>query len=293
MGWIILEGIDRSGKSTVAELYKSQDYEVIHMSAPSKKYKEPGYSGPSYLDDILDLLMQYDGKDVVWDRSWYGEFVWPHAYGREPMLVEDDMEIIREFEERNNTQRILMVDPDTAGHWKRCVDNNEPLNQAQFRIAATLYTKLAHKYNFIPKQLSDFNVTPKNKTATPITNEQTSGSNTEIPKETSSMVGESPAPTNTNSSQDYKPLAISGLDRLEKANAISAVLSKRIIKQRGDAFDAIEGEVTNFLKGRLEDLLGSSKKSDTEFSDTEVQVLKLLCKRFIEKDAQDRSKPRR
>jgi hypothetical protein len=237
--------------------------------------------------------MEQDGKDIVWDRSWYGELIWPHVYGRDPLLSDDDIEVLREFEERNNTQRILMVDPDTAGHWKRCVDNNEPLNQAQFRIAGTLYTKLAHKYNFIPKQLSDFNVTPKNKTATPTVNEQTSNFNTEIPKETSNMVGESPTPTNTNSSQDHKPLAISGLDRLEKANAISAILSKRIIKQRGDAFDAIEGEVTNFLKGRLEDLLGSSKKSDTEFSDTEVQVLKLLCKRFIEKDAQDRSKPRR
>jgi polyphosphate kinase 2 (PPK2 family) len=117
--FIIIEGIDRSGKSTIAELYKKNGYKIIHMSAPNKKYKQPGYSGPSYLDEILDIYMEHDGQDVVFDRSAYGEFIWPHVYGRESTLSEDDMEILQEFEERNETLKILMTDPDTEAHWKR------------------------------------------------------------------------------------------------------------------------------------------------------------------------------
>lgn len=294
MSWLIIEGIDRAGKSSVAELYKSKGYEVIHMSAPSKKYKEPGYSGPSYLDDTIELLMEYDGKDVVWDRSWYGELVWPHVYGRDPLLSDDDIDVLREFEERNDTQCILMIDTDTAAHWKRCVDNKEPLNQAQFRIAGTIYTKMAHKYNFTPKQLSDFNVKTKD-TATKTANVgESSNTNDATPKDTTPISSDQSGTTaNISGAQANKSLEISGLDRLEKANAISTILSKRIIKQRGDAFDAIEGEVTNFLKERLEELLGSQKKEVQYFSDTEVQVLKLLCQRFMDKDIQDRSKSRR
>lgn len=293
MSFIILEGIDRSGKSSVAELYKSQGYEYVHMSAPDKKYTEPGYSGPSYLDELMELIMSYDGKDVIFDRSWYGECVWPFVYGRDPLLSEEDIEILQEFENRNDTQRILMVDPDTAAHWKRCVDNNEPLNQAQFRIAGSLYTKMAHKYNFAPRQLSDFNIKPKNQVNATSPGEQTGGADTSGPKEATKPTTESRTTNGTLITQDHKALEISGLDRLEKANAISAILSKRIIKQRGDAFDSIEGEITNFLKGRLEELLGGQKKDTPSFSETEVQVLKLLCKRFMDKDAQDKTKPRR
>jgi len=94
LAWIILEGLDRTGKSTVAELYKKQGYEVVHMSAPNKKYKEDGYAGPLYIDEVLDMYMQYDGQDVIFDRSPYGEAVWPHVYGRPPMLDEDDFEVL-------------------------------------------------------------------------------------------------------------------------------------------------------------------------------------------------------
>ncbi len=297
MAWIILEGIDRSGKSTVAELYKSQGYEVVHMTAPDKKYKSPGYTGPSYLDDMLEMYLQYDGQDICFDRSIYGEAVWPQVYGRDPMLSEEDIEVLQEFEERNNTMRILMVDPDAAGHWKRCVDNNEPLNAPQFRIASSLYNKMAHKYNFIPKQLSDFNdqlrkaeiATAPNKQAGNNDAASTEGAKAQpIPKGT--------APVNSGGSAGNELAAnivqkVSGLDKLEKANAISAVLSKRLIKQRGEAFDELEREVSEFLKGRLDELLGEGKAKTPSLSDNEVQVLKLLAKRFLDKEQQEKAKP--
>jgi len=285
MAWIILCGIDRSGKSTVAELYKQQGYEVVHMSAPDKKYKEKGYSGPSYLDDVLDMLMQYDGKDVVWDRSWYGELIWPHVYGREPSLSEDDIEVLQEFEDRNQVSRILMVDPDQAGHWKRCVNNKEPLTQAQFRLAGSLYTKLAHKYNFVPKQLSDFSdkfTKSKTEDAQPV-----SDTNADKRSPQAESLGKDGALSSSTDATANKALHEkgSGLERLEKANAISAVLSKRIIKQRGDSYDELEGEITHFLKGRLDELLGGKKAMvSPSFAEEEVQILKMFCQRLKEKE---------
>jgi len=285
MSWLIIEGIDRSGKSTIAALYKEQGYDLVHMSAPDKKYKQPGYSGPSYLDDMLDVYMQYDGKDVVFDRSIYGECVWPHVYGREPSLTEDDIEILQEFEDRNQTSRILMVDLDQAGHWKRCVDNNEPLTQSQFRLAHNLYTKLAHKYNFVPKQLSDFNhelSKSKNQNDQSISSADTETAKNKPPV----AAGKSINDPGTDSSSPNKTVHEkgSGLEKLEKANAISAVLSKRLIKQRGESFDELEGEVTDFLKRRLEELLGINKITSPSFLPEEVEILKMFCQRLKEKE---------
>src|ERR1700677_2946033 len=111
MAWIILEGLDRTGKSTVAELYKRSGYEVVHMSAPNKKYMEPGYTGPSYLDEIVDLYMRYALRDVVFARSPYGEFIWPFVYGRKPQLNKDDIEILQDIEVQNMVERYLLYDP--------------------------------------------------------------------------------------------------------------------------------------------------------------------------------------
>ena len=147
MSWIVIEGLDRTGKSTVADYYRAKGFEVIHMSAPNKKFSSPGYAGPSYLDETVELLMSKDSQNVVWDRSWYGEsHIWPSVYGRASQLSEDELEIIREFEDRNQTIRILMFDPNVEAHWKRCVDNKEPLTRVQFDHARQLYSKMAHTY---------------------------------------------------------------------------------------------------------------------------------------------------
>ena len=86
--FLILEGIDRTGKSTVAKYYKAQGYEIVHLGAPDKKYTEPGYEGPSYFDDMYKMYSSYHGMDVVFDRSPYGELIWSAVYGREPLLTE-------------------------------------------------------------------------------------------------------------------------------------------------------------------------------------------------------------
>jgi len=279
MTWLIYEGIDRSGKSTVAEIYKKKGYEVVHLSSPDKKYKHPGYSGPSYLDDMLDMIMQYDGKDVIWDRSWYGEVVWPAVYGREPLLNDDDLDILREFEERNNTERVLMIDPDVASHWKRCFDNKEPLTLSQFKVASAVYTKMAHKHGFIPKQLRDF-VDVKTEDAKQVST---------VDKQEDTSIKNREAQTFATVASDTLLSKVSlsetdtELNKLEKANAIRDIIDKRILKQKGGAFDKLEEDIRLFLKTQLSNIF-KDQSAKVSLSEDEIVILRAFCQRIKEKE---------
>jgi len=285
MSFIVLEGLDRTGKSTVAELYRKRGFEVIHMSAPDAKYNEPGYSGPSYLDDILDLYMKYDNKDVIFDRSIYGEWIWPHVYGRKAMLSDDDLEILQEFEDRNQVEKILLVDPDVEAHWKRCVENKEPLTRPQFNIASKLFTKLAHNFNFMPRQLSDFKPeTPDSKS-----DDTTSLKKSEDPqpidaRKVSTSEGDSDTtiPGKAGEVSKTEDGKTKEQNILEKANAINTILSKRIVKQKGATFDLIESNIKDYLNHQLKTLFNGGT-SIKELTNDEVLVLKLYAKRILDK----------
>lgn len=281
MAFIILEGLDRTGKSTVAELYKKQGYEVVHLSAPDKKYTEDGYTGPSYLDDVLDMIMEYDGRDVVWDRSWYGELVWPHVYGRKPMLDDEALEIINEFEERNQVEKILMVDPDTESHWKRCVENKEPLNRSQFMVANQLFSKLAHKHGFMPRELKDFNEHPGAKGKdTPLIQEEKS----DVERKDTSVDSTLPAADPIKTVKKPKETTNQAQEKLERANAINGILSKRIVRQRGVVYDKLDTEIRSYLKDQLALLLGGT--TDTSLTKDEIQVLKVFCERLKQRSSE-------
>ena len=154
---IILCGLDRTGKSTVAELYKKQGFEVIHMSAPDKRYREMGIDGQmEYFIDMIRLYISIKGKNVVFDRSAWGELIWPKVYKRPPMLTMQMLKTLHEIEDILGVERILMYDPNVEAHWQRCVDNNEPLTREQFDLANKEYKKLEIVFGFKPKTLNDF-----------------------------------------------------------------------------------------------------------------------------------------
>jgi len=271
-----IEGLDKTGKSTVSEAYQKQGYKVHHMSAPSKEYTKDGYVGPSYLDELVELYIQYDGEKVIFDRSPYGELVWPAIYGRTPLLMDEDFEILKDFEDKNKAQRILMVDPDQKAHWQRCVDNNEPINSHQFRQANILFNRLAHHHTFIPRELNDF------KNITGETEKGTDDSASEnIVDKSKEIVETEPKNDNTPSQVDNRPKAEEVSEksndpivRLEKANAINKVLSSKIIKTKGPIFEDLEVGVRNFLKSRLSILLG--EEHEANFSKEEIEILKVF-----------------
>ena len=265
---IIIEGIDRTGKSTIAEYFKSLGYEYIHMSAPDKKYMRADYAGPSYLDDMAELLLSFTGRNVVLDRSHMGERIWPLVYGRASLLTEDDIEVLRELETGLNTRRILMTDPDTAAHWKRCVDNNEPLDRAQFNLANKLYSEFSAKYDFevwtLPMWNEGMNEKPSEKMSE---KPQFSLEEAEKPADFS-------LPKEETMSAEQKQLAY--------ANAVNTLLSKPLIKQKGWPYDELERDLKSYLNGRLGILLG--KESPTTLTAEDVNIVKNFVKMLKDKN---------
>jgi thymidylate kinase len=276
MSWIILEGLDKTGKSSVAEAYRKQGYEVYHMSAPSKDFTKDGYTGPSYLDELVELYIEFDGRDIIFDRSAYGELVWPTVYGRKGLLLDEDFEILKEFEDKNKTQRFLMIDPNKEAHWQRCVENKEPLNSHQFRQASILFNRLAHGHNFIPRELNDF------KDLIGEAEERSDDSKPEdVVNPPQEVIETKPKDDNPVAKVDNRPETKEIVEksddpivRLERANAINKILSSKIIRIKGPMFEDLEAEVRGFLKNRLSTLLGEEQEDN--FSKEEVEILKVF-----------------
>lgn len=255
MSLIILEGLDRTGKSTVAAHFEAKGYELVHQRAPAK-----GMTADLYLEEQVQLVSRAAHEDIVLDRSYYGELVWPQIYGREPLLSEESLEVLRELEESVGTVRIMMFDPNVEAHWKRCVDNEEPLTKPQFVRARTLFSSIADKYGFERKTLHDYK-----EIETPV----------EEPKIKMDEPEKKVAPPPVKLTNEQV--------KLETANAINEVLGKRIVKQKGPVFDKIEANLRTFLNTELGKILGTKNEIQTgQFSTEEVELLRFFCKKLKE-----------
>jgi len=255
MALIILEGLDRTGKSTVARYYESLGYHLIHMSAPSK-----GTTADQYLQDITDLLSSASTRDIVLDRSHYGELIWSSVYGRSSLLTEEDIESLAEIETAVGVKRILMVDPNVEAHWNRCVENNEPLTKAQFIKARSLYYQMAQKFNFESQNLPQFlRLNPDAESISKIDS------------------GDNDIVTTDETKKSKTPEQL----KLEKANAINDILSKRILKQKGDTYEDLERDIRNFLNAKLGKLFGDT--SDLGFTSEEIKFYKTMYKKATKK----------
>jgi hypothetical protein len=272
MGLIVCEGLDRVGKTAVADLFQSKGYNVIHMSAPSKEQ-----TSDLFLEEMMDIVGSAAHKDVFLDRSYWGEAcVWPKVYNRDCLLDEHGLEVLRELEGTAGTTRILMYDPDSKAHWQRCVDNNEPLTQQQFVKARALFSAMADKYDFVRKTIKDFPDAVQ-----PLPNSQ---SDTGIPPQGNTTAAQ-PA-VETSIDQNRVVLAKSKEQlKLERANIINDVLSKRIIKGKGTAYDEVERTVRHFLNQELGKILGTTTQPP-DLTKDEVELLKFFCKHLKEKENQ-------
>ena len=274
MSLVLIEGIDRTGKTSVAKYFQSKGFELIHLSAPKE------ISSDAYLGEMVDILSSAAAKDVVLDRSHYGEILWPKIYNRPSLLSDSDIEALREIEDQVGVKRILMTDPQVEQHWKRCVANNEPLTKQQFVKARTLYSSMAHKYGFelvtLPAFLKEF----------PDAQELiTLSSDISAPQQTSDpLLGTTG--TETISTSSGPKVGARGLTaeqlKLERANAINEILSKRLLKQRGEAFDNLEGEIRGFLNTKLGQLLGG--EADLQLSKEEVIFYRTMYKNAMKKE---------
>jgi len=298
MSWILLEGLDRSGKSSVAKYYKDQGYEVIHMSAPDKKYFKEKYSGESYLEEIVRMYSKYDGKDVVFDRTVYGELVWPNIFGRLSLLNEEDLEYLSMMERNNDCDKILMYDSNTDAHWQRCLDNNEPLSRLQFGRANVFYERLAREYSFIKKELPDFpeigvpRSTRSDGAGTDSVSRDVGSASKHVgnndivgPSDQDPKVGNgiSNKVGNVGQSLSISEDSITTIEqKLERANAIRSLLQGKIVKKQGKIYDDIDENIRRFLQRELDSIF--TKRLDSEiFTENEVNILKSLVQRVQEK----------
>lgn len=297
MAWILLEGLDRSGKSSVADYYEGQGYEVVHMEAPNKKYFKDDYSGESYLEEIVRMYSEYDGKDVVFDRTTYGELVWPNIFGRLPLLNEEDLEYLSMMERNNEASKILMFDSNQDAHWQRCVDNKEPLNRQQFGRAGVFYERLVNEYGFVKKELPDF---PEIGVSRTRTESQGTGDILRSVGSSSEHAGDNDSPGSSNKDPQVgdgtsdsvgNVQSASGVlgdtsetieQKLARANAIRSLLSGTIIKKKGEVYGDLDASIRNFLQQELDSIFTKRLESEI-FSSDEITVLKSLAKRVQEK----------
>jgi hypothetical protein len=281
MALVLLEGLDRTGKSTVASYFETLGFEKIHLSAPAK-----GITPDQYLQEMIDLISSAATKDIVLDRTHYGELVWPQIYGRKALLDEESIEALREVEESVGVQRLWMTDDDLKAHWQRCVDNKEPLDKAQFTRARGLFSSLANKYGFekvtlqtFLKQFPDAKDIVDSSTAANLEAKTNVVNVSDLA--TSSTQVEIQAPIlqvpilNKKSPEQHK---------LEVANAINEVLSKRILKSKGIVYDDIENEIRHFLNTKLGKLLGGASSSgELSLTQDEIKFYKTMYKRANDK----------
>jgi hypothetical protein len=215
------------------------------------------------------------------DRSYYGEAcVWPEVYGRKSLLDEDSLDLLREIEESVGVQRIWMTDNSIDAHWKRCVDNKEPLDKSQFTRARALFSNMAHKYNFESITLQAF--IKKFPDAQEIVDKNTAAN-------LEAKTLQAPTPEQESVTSDIKTFpSKSGRSpeqhKLEVANAVNDILSKRILKAKGSVYDDIENEMRAFLNSKLGKLLGGGS-GETSLNSEEVRFYKEMYKRAIDKGA--------
>jgi hypothetical protein len=276
MALVLLEGLDRTGKSTVASYFETLGFEIIHLSAPAK-----GTTSDQYLQEMADLLSSGATKDIVLDRTHYGELVWPEIYGRKPLLDEEAIDALRDIENSVGAQRIWMTDNAIEAHWKRCVDNKEPLTKVQFTRARALFSTMAHKYGFEPITLQQFvNKFPDAKEIMEKSNAAALEAKTlQAPESTQEQVVEtvkSVQPKSGKSAEQHK---------LEVANTINDVLSKRILKGKGNVYDDLENELRSFLNTKLGKLLGGGTSNEVFLTQEEIKFYKTMYKRANDKGA--------
>ena len=299
MAWILLEGLDRSGKSSVAKHYESKGYKVVHMSAPDKKYFREDYSGESYLEEVVRMYSVYDGQNVVFDRTIYGELIWPNIYGRVSLLNEEDIEYLSMIERNNEAEKILMFDANTEAHWQRCVDNKEPLTRQQFGRANIFYERLVTDYGFDKKELPDFpeigvprtsrdEAAGKRDMGSDVSSSSSNvGDNDTVRSfDESSNMGTTTSDKVVDESNSSSILGDSEQaieQKLERANAIRNLLQGKIIKKKGEVYDDLDACIRSFLQRELDEIFAPNQRVGESLSKDEIFVLKQMAQRVMDK----------
>lgn len=141
----LFEGMDKVGKTTAAETVRKKiKGEIVHMGVPSK-----WHTPETYFAECLHKLALTAKKNVVFDRTFFGELIWPSIYGRSAMLSEDKVATLLQAAHHmhpDGVHLIYMHDPDKEAHIARMEAFGEPVYK--YDEASSIHREVLAKNNF-------------------------------------------------------------------------------------------------------------------------------------------------
>lgn len=134
---IYLDGCDGVGKSTLAT-YLSERFAIDKFCLTKDSEKSIG----RYMDFKLD--------DVVYDRTFLSEVVYPEIFGREKRLSEKDIKFLLRWYSDNDTLFVICTAPDDEIKRRilaRGVEHLEVIKNID--VINNAYREIAKKYNLM------------------------------------------------------------------------------------------------------------------------------------------------
>lgn len=136
MALFVLEGLDRTGKSTLAgelarelEVLDGQVSDIAHFGAPKTEHA---------LDEYLEPLLDYrpgGGHHLIYDRAHIGEAVWPAVFDRDPKISPGGYRLLTAEMHRQGAVFVRCVR--NISEVKREVDTlSEPLHPEDVEVAS-------------------------------------------------------------------------------------------------------------------------------------------------------------
>lgn len=128
MALVVIEGVDRTGKSTLARGLRdrwspTRPVKVVHSSAPEN----------DVLSEYVPLLAEYlhgERHHLVLDRSHIGEAVWPSLFGRDCLMTPYELALLNAAFHAAGALFVLCVrDEDELLEAFRLADPPEPLSE--------------------------------------------------------------------------------------------------------------------------------------------------------------------
>lgn len=131
---IVIEGVDRTGKSTLAKrIAKQIDAEIIHAGPPTR----------GSIEEYETTLNGYDPNadtSLILDRWHVGEHVWPSIFGRKTDM---DLAVKRHVDMFMESRGAVVVHGirDAERLKKELIEHREPLHPEDLQKAVHLFTE--------------------------------------------------------------------------------------------------------------------------------------------------------
>lgn len=152
---IILEGIDRAGKSTFAKwLADNKGFRQFHFGKPD------GNAFVEYADFLFNTVEPNAEKDdFVIDRYMYGEFVYAPIYGRKTHMDYHKLRFLESYFAKYDTRLVIAENP-LDENWRLIQEENEGIiTSVEAAIGIREYFRSLAKDSMLKNAVFDYTKT--------------------------------------------------------------------------------------------------------------------------------------